>query len=76
MKADFYFLVIVVPVVIIGLVTWLTAGGYLTGLAEIIAWIVGMLAAILIDTLITTRYTVIILHKQHERERGRHKGDD
>lgn len=71
MKIDFLLSVTIPPVVLIGLVCWLTISQTLQGAALIAAWIVALLASMAFDTWVSTRYTMKRL-----AQKRRDKGDD
>lgn len=69
MKLEFILLVAILPVLLIGLVCWLTITGALSGATMIIAWVVAVLASVSFDSWVSARYTMKRLAKQ-DRQKG------
>lgn len=72
MKAEFYTLIILFPVLAIGLVTWLTEEKIVTGTLMVVLWVVAVLASVVFDAWISAHYTMKRLAKIRQQQKEGH----
>lgn len=68
MKAEFILKVTIPPLIIFGILVWLTIAHYISGWLMYLLWIVGFVVANIIVTKISTRWSIQRVREKRAKE--------